>query len=152
MGAADSTFLQQVTRVAAALLPSPLCLPLQAAQAELRRSLQLAFGLATTHQRTVVLEPCRKATEGHIAVNLPDGVRWGRPAAIPLPPALADSGWRGGKPRPITVMPQRRASANVWFLHHGRQALCLRLDLAGSVELLRYRPLLRAWTTCGRSL
>jgi hypothetical protein len=96
----------------------------------------------------VVLDPCRKATEGRIAVKLPTGVRWGRPAAIPLPPSLEDSGWLGGRPRPITVMPQRRAAANVWFLHHGREALCFRLALSGSVELLRYRPLLRTWTTC----
>jgi hypothetical protein len=143
-----STFLQQVTRVAALLLPSPLCPPLRAARAELSRSLHLAFQLASTHHRAVVLEPCRQATEGRISVKLPAGVRWGRPATVPLPPNLADSGWRGGRPRPITVMPRRRASANVWFLHHGREALCLRLELSGSVELLRYRPLLRAWTSC----
>ena len=143
-----SNFLEQFSRAAAALLPSPLCPPLKAAQAELHRSLHLAFGLATTFHRTVVLEPCRKAAAGRIAVKLPEGVRWGRPAAIPLPPSLEDSGWWGGRPRPITVMPQRRASANVWFLHHGRQALCFRLDLSGAVELLRYRPLLRTWTSC----
>jgi hypothetical protein len=148
MGAAMWTFLQQATRVAAALLPLPLCPPLRAAQTELRRSLHLAFRLASTHHRAVVLEPCRQAAAGRIAVKLPLGVRWGRPAAIPLPPSLADSGWRGSRPRPITVMPQRRASANVWFLHHGRQALCLRLHLSGSVELLRYRPILGTWTVC----
>ena len=143
-----TTFLQHVTRVVAALLPAPLCPPLRAAHAELRRSLHLAFRLASTHGRAVVLEPSREASEGRIAVRLPEGVRWGRPTTIPLPPSLADSGWRNGHPCPITVMPQRRASANVWFLHHGRQALCFRLDLSGSVELLRYRPLLRTWTTC----
>ncbi len=148
MSELGTSLLKQVTRAAAALLPAPLCSPLKAAQTELRRSLHLAFGLATTHGRAVVLEPCRKATEGRIAVKLPTGVRWGRPAAIPLPPCLEDSGWWGGRPRPITVMPQRRAAANVWFLHHGREALCFRLDLSGSVELLRYRPLLRTWTTC----
>jgi hypothetical protein len=148
MHTAGSTFLQQVTRVAAALWPSPLCQPLRAAQVELHRSLHLAFRLASIHHRTVVLEPCRQATEGRISVRLPEGVRWGRPAAIPLPPSLADSGWLGGDPHPITVMPQCRASANVWFLHHGREALCLRLNLSGSVELLRYRPRLGAWTNC----
>ncbi|MBK9796872.1 MAG: hypothetical protein IPP58_10315 [Holophagaceae bacterium] len=142
------SFLQRFTQAAATLLPTPLCPPLKAAQAELQRSLHLAFGLATTHGRAVVLEPCRRATAGHIAVKLPTGVRWGRPAAIPLPPSLEDSGWWGGRPRPITVMPLRRASANVWFLHHGREALCFRLELSGAVELLRYRPLLRTWTTC----
>lgn len=148
MRPALSTFFQHLSRAAALVLPSPLCPPLRAAQDELRRSLHLAFRLASTHHRAVVLEPCREATEGRISVHLPEGVCWGRPAAIPLPPSLVDSGWRGGRPRPITVMPQRRASANVWFLHHGREALCLRLHLSGAVELLRYRPILGAWTVC----
>jgi len=143
-----SPHLQQVGRTLATLLPVPLCPPLRAAQAELRRSLHLAFRLAALHRRAVVLEPLQQATEGCVALRLPEGVRWGRPLNIPLPPSLEDSGWRDGRPRPITVMPQRRASANVWFLHHGRQALCLRLDLSGAVELLRYRPLLRAWVAC----
>jgi hypothetical protein len=148
MRATTTAILHRVARLAALILPAPLSPPLRAAQAELRRSLHLAFRLASTHHRAVVLEPCREATEGRISVRLPEGVQWGRPAAIPLPPSLAGSGWRGDRPRPITVMPQRRASANVWFLHHGREALCLRLDLSGSVELLRYRPLLGAWTAC----
>jgi len=143
-----SSSLQHLIGALATLLPSPLCPPLRAAQAELLRSLHLAFRLATLHQRAVVLEPFQQAIEGRIALRLPAGVRWGRPSAIPLPPSLADSGWGDGHPRSITVMPQRRASANVWFLHHGRQALCLRLDLSGAVELLRYRPLLRAWVNC----
>ena len=125
--------LQILGRGAAALLPAPLSAPLRAAQSELQRSLHLAFRLASTHDRAVVLEPCRPATEGRLSVRLPEGVRWGRPTTVPLPPSLADSGWRSGHPHPITVMPQRRASANVWFLHHGRQALCLRRDLSGSV-------------------
>lgn len=143
-----SSRIQHFAGALATLLPAPLSAPLRAAQTELRRSLHLAFRLATLHRRVVVLEPFQQATEGCLALRLPEGVRWGRPLSIPLPPSLADSGWQDGRPRPITVMPQRRASANVWFLHHGRQALCLRLDLSGAVELLRYRPLLRAWTVC----
>jgi hypothetical protein len=140
--------LDHMGRTAAKLLPAPLSPPLRAAQAELHRSLHLAFGLASAHQRIVILEPSRKASEGRLTVRLPEGVRWGRPSGIPLPPSLSGSGWQGGRPRPITVMPQRRAAANVWFLHHGRETLCLRLGLSGSVELLRYRPLLRTWTPC----
>jgi hypothetical protein len=143
-----SSHLQHLSQILANLLPAPLCPPLRAAQAELRRSLHLAFRLAALHRRAVVLEPFQAAAEGCLALRLPTGVRWGRPVAVPLPPSLEDSGWQDGRPRPITVMPQRRASANVWFLHHGRQALCLRLELSGAVELLRYRPLLRAWTNC----
>jgi len=143
-----STLLQQLVHLLAHHLPSRPCQPLQAAQAELQRSLQLAFGLAAAHRRTVLVAPFQRAHEGCVAVQLPEGVHWGRPQAIPLPPSLVDSGWRNGRPRPITVMPQRRALANVWFLHHGRQTLCLRLGLTGSVELLRYRPLLAAWVAC----
>jgi hypothetical protein len=139
------TFLDQIVHRAAALLPSPLSRPLRAAQTELCRSLQLAFSLAATHRRVVLLEPCRKPAAGRIAFRLPEGVRWGCPATVPLPPSLADTGWWGGRPRPIAVLPQQRASANVWFLHHGREALCFRLDLSGAVELLWYRPLLRTW-------
>ncbi len=148
MRTARTTFLMRLSEAAARLLPTPLCAPLRAAQAELERSLQLAFRLAAAHQRAVVLEPFREACEGRICLRLPEGVRWGRPAATPLPRSLADSGWRSGNPQPITVMPRHRAAANVWFLHHGRQALCLRLDLAGTVELLRYRPLLATWVAC----
>lgn len=148
MRLAGSAFLSGLTRTLAKLLPAPLCRPLRAAQTELQRSLHLAFRLANLHRRVVVLEPFQEGTEGRVALHLPKGVRWGRPLTIPLPPSLADSGWRDGHPRPISVMPQRRALANVWFLHHGRQALCLRLDLSGAVELLRYRPLLGAWTAC----
>lgn len=148
MRANRSSFLRMISRACARFLPGPLSPPLRAAQAELRRSLHLAFDLATTHGRAIVLEPWRGATKGRISLHLPEGVRWGRPAAIPLPPCLAGTGWRGGRPLPITVMPQGRASANVWFLHHGRQALCLRLDLSGSVELLRYRPVFGTWIRC----
>jgi hypothetical protein len=148
MRAAATPLLQYLGRTAARILPAPLCPPLRAAQLELCRSIHLAFRLAATHRRAVVLEPCRAASEGRIAVHLPQGVCWGRPEEVPLPPSLVDSGWVGGAPHPITVMPQRRALANVWFLHHGREALCLRLDLSGSIVLLRYRPWLGAWVGC----
>ena len=96
----------------------------------------------------MVLEPSRRAGSGQVAVRLPRGVRWGCPSAIPLPPRLEATGWEGGKPRPITVTPEHRAAANVWFLHHGRQALCLCLELGGGVILFRYRPLLGTWIEC----
>jgi len=96
----------------------------------------------------VVLNPGPKAGHGLLPVHLPQGVAWGRPPATPLPPCLAGSGWQGEHPQPVTVMPEHRAAANVWFLHHGRQALCLCLGLGGTVELFRYRPLLGTWSTC----
>ena len=135
---------------AARLWPMPLCPPLSTAHRELSRSLHLAFGLATTHGRVVSVAPVLGGSHDARALclsfRLPEGVRWGRPAAVPLPPALCDSRWRGGRPRPLSILPHRRAAANVWFLHHGREALCLRLGLGGQAEFLRYRPRLGAWT------
>jgi hypothetical protein len=104
--------------------------------------------VAATHGRAVTLTPGPSATPGEIPLRIPPEVGWGRPESVPLPPALQDSGWVAGTPRPIVVMPGGRALASVWFLHHGGEALCLRLNLSGSLELLRYRPGLRAWTHC----
>ncbi len=132
----------------ASLLPGTLCAPLSMARQELHRTLRMAFRLAAARQRPVVLRPSADQPEAELSLSFPAGVRWGRPATVPLPPSLAGSGWRGGKPRPITVMPQRRATANVWFLHHGRETLCLRLTLSGTVDMLWYRPFLGAWTSC----
>lgn len=136
-------------RSAARFLPAPLSAPLQAAHQELHRSLRLAFSLATVHRRPVCVAPVLGAAQAgpamHLPLRLPDGVHWGRPESVPLPPDLLDSGWRSGQPRPLTILPDRRAASNVWFLHHGRETLCLRLGLVGQVEILRYRPLLGGW-------
>lgn len=143
---AAHSLLGALGHAAARMLPAPLCPPLQAARHELHRSLHLAFSLATAHRCTVCVAPAPEAGQGRLALRLPEGVRWGRPASVPLPPDLLDSGWHSGRPRPLTILPHRRAASNVWFLHHGREALCLRLGLVGQVEILRYRPVLGTWT------
>ena len=148
MNFSASALQQSFRALAALLLPAPLSPPLRAARTELRRTLQLAFRLAAAHHHPVMLEPGGGAIRGRIALQLPPGVLWGCPPAIPLPPSLTGSGWASGFPQPILVMPQRRAVANVWLLHHGREALCLQLRLTGAVELLRFRPWLGAWVSC----
>ncbi len=140
--------LHRCSQHLAYLLPGSLCAPLSVARQELHKNLRLAFRLASSQQRPVSLHPSPIQNEAELVLCLPTGVRWGPPSTVPLPPSLADSGWRRSKPRPITVMPHRRATANVWFLHHGREALCLRMALSGTVEMLWYRPLLGAWTPC----
>lgn len=144
----SAALLAQATQVATLLLPGFFSPALRRASQELRTRLELAFRLASLHRRTVVLEPSRRAGAGQVAVRLPRGVRWGCPASIPLPPRLAATGWESSRPRPITVTPERRAAANVWFVHQGRQALCLCLGLGGGVVLFRYRPLLGTWIEC----
>ena len=142
------TSLDRTFSLAALLVPGFLSRPLRQVRAEFQARLDLAFRLATTHGRAVSLEPSRRARSGQVAVRLPQGVRWGCPDAIPLPPGLEETAWGGGRPHPITVMPEGRAAANVWFVHHGRQVLCLSLGLGGAVHLFRYRPLLGAWVRC----
>lgn len=136
-----------VLRVAP-LLPSSLDAPLHAASRDIRRSLALAFRVAAAHGQTVTLAPSACAAPGHVSLHLPPEVAWGRPDAIPLPLPLKESRWSRGAPLPMVVMSGGRALPSVWFLHHGREALCLRLNMNGSLELLRYRPRLKAWTHC----
>ena len=139
-------FLLDLGQAMARLLPIPLSAPLRAVRQELHHNLHLAFRLATTHGRAVSVVPTPEAGRDRLALHLPEGVSWGRPASVPMPPDLLDSGWGSAQPRPLTLLPDRRAAANVWFLHHGGEALCLRLGLVGDVEFLRYRPRLGAWT------
>ncbi|NTW87418.1 MAG: hypothetical protein HGB30_14780 [Holophagaceae bacterium] len=148
MALSAATLQQRARALAARLLPTPLSPPLRAARTELHRTLSLAFRLAATHRQPVMLEPGGEVTRGRVALQLPPDVHWGCPPATPLPPNLAGSGWLSGFPHPILVMPQRRAVANVWFLHHGREALCLQLGLSGAVALLRFRPRLGTWISC----
>ena len=138
--------LLDLGQTVARLLPAPLSPPLRAARQEVHRRLHLAFRLATTHRRAVSVAPVPEAGRDRLALRLPEGVDWGRPASVPMPPDLLDSGWDSAPPRPLTILPDRRAAANVWFLHHGGEALCLRLGLVGEVEFLRFRPRLGAWT------
>ena len=117
MSVTTSLFLQQVSRLAAMLMPPPLCRPLRAAQAELSRGLHLAFRLASIHNRAVVLEPFRQATKGRISLRLPAGVRWGRPAAVPLHrtswTAAGGAAARGPSPSCRSIGPWRMSGSSI---------------------------------------
>ena len=81
---------------------------------------------------------------------LPRGVHWGLPASgVPLPPGMAQPlrAHLTGQAHPsVTVTPRSTALASVWFLHDGRDALCLRLSDQGRLTLLRWRHQARQWT------
>ena len=119
--------------------------PLRQTQHELRRSVELAFTLARAHGKNVVLTPTQSRERGQLSLRLPKTVRWGKPTHIPLPKEMSGTGWNEAKPRSITVTPQRKATANVWFLNDGCGALCMKLSLLGEVEMLRYRSLIKRW-------
>jgi prepilin-type N-terminal cleavage/methylation domain-containing protein len=123
---------------------------LSAAHQEIRGSLEQAFTLARARGTNVTVALGRASGEGeHLPVQLSRKVRWGKPAAIPLPPDMEKPAVAAttGEAHPVlTVTPRRTALASVWFLHDGREALCMRLSGHGQLQVLRWRRDLLKWT------
>ncbi len=122
---------------------------LTAAQHELVESLDQAFVLARARGTDITVGPGTGTDPNHLPLQLGRKVRWGRPAAIPLPPGMDEPVRAGatGEAHPlITVTPRHTASASVWFLNDGEEAVCLRLSGRGRVHLLRWRARSRRWT------
>jgi len=142
-----STFLQQATRAVVRTLALALCQPCGPLRPNCTASLHLAFRLAAIHHRTVVLEPCRQAAVGRISGGCPRVVRWGKTAAIPLPPVSQTVAGEAGSVPHHGHAPAPSLGKRV-FLHHGRRPLAFAWIYQGLLELLRYRPLLGAWTSC----
>ncbi len=87
-------------------------------------------------------------TSSHIPVSIPQGVRWGRPPGVPLPPGMTEApvaSATGSSHVTITITPRRTATAGAWFLHDGTRALCLRLSGLGRLTVLRWRPEEHQW-------
>jgi prepilin-type N-terminal cleavage/methylation domain-containing protein len=135
-----------------ALLAGPVLLAwrspgLTAVQGEFRAALEEAFLLARARGREVRLG-LAAADTGPPGLRLPRGVHWGLPGSIPLPPGMdrpARAHLSGAAHPQVTVTPRRTATASVWFLTDGRDALCLRLSGQGRVQLLRWRHGQRRW-------
>ncbi len=123
------------------------------AQQELRGCLDQAFVLARASGRNVTLVPAGEGGgPGVIPVLLPRQVKWGKPAAIPLPPGMdapkgADR--TGEAHRRITVTPRRTVTASAWFLNNGTDALCFRLNGHGRLQVLRFRAAQHRWERMG---
>lgn len=118
------------------------------AQQEIQGCLDQAFHQAWAQGRNVTIAPGREGGAGSIPVRLPRRVKWGKPPGIPLPPGMEDPKIAdvSGQAHPrITVTPRRTATAAAWFLHDGRETLCLRLSGKGHLQVLRYRLRSRRW-------
>lgn len=121
---------------------------LGAVAGDLRMAVDQAFLVA--HARG---EPVRVVLAGPGGdlppLALPGGVAWGLPArGLPLPPGMVQPvrAHRTGAAHPaVAVTPAGAATASAWFLHDGRDALCLRLSGQGGVSLLRWREARRRW-------
>lgn len=121
---------------------------LSAAQAELRGSLDQAFAEARARGRNVHVSMSDAQGTDVLPVRLPRKVKFGKPAHIPLPPGVADprrADETGEAHARITVTPRRTATAALWFLNDGEEALCMRLNGHGSVLMYRWRKPLQRW-------
>lgn len=121
---------------------------LAAAQHELTASLDQAFVLARARGVNITVGLGSGKGGNHLPIRLGRRVKWGKPPRIPLPPGMADpvKADATGEAHPlITVTPRHTATASLWFLNDGEDALCMRLSNRGRVQLLRWRAATRRW-------
>jgi len=126
-------------------------LALSGFQVELQGSLHQAFHLARARGRNVTVALGVPATQDILPLQLPRGVHWGKPDWIPMPPGMdptVKAATTGEAHARITVTPRHTATASAWFVHDGRDALCMRLSGQGRCQLLRWRASKNAWTRC----
>lgn len=123
-------------------------LELDAAQQELVESLDQAFVLARARGRNITLGLASGNDPNHLPIHLGRHLKWGKPASIPLPPGMEDPARaddRGEAHPSITVTPRHTATASLWFLNDGKEALCMRLSNHGRIHMLRWRSSARRW-------
>lgn len=121
---------------------------LAVAQLELKGSLDQAFNEARARGRNVSVSMSNEKATDVLPVRLPRAIRFGKPAHIPLPPGVAEpkkAATTGEAHARITVTPWRTATAALWFLNDGEEALCMRLNGRGSVIMYRWRTRLNRW-------
>ncbi len=121
---------------------------LAVAQDELRGSLDQAFAMARNHGCNITLSMKDEGRMDVLPVRLPRSVKWGKPAGIPLPPGVQPpkKAATDGESLPsITVTPRRTATAALWFVNDGSDALCMRLNGHGHVLMYRWRSGLSRW-------
>jgi len=133
----------------------PLCwdsktTELAAAHQEIVGSLDQAFTLARARGSNVTVALGKASGAGeHLPVQLGPHVTWGKPDHIPLPEGMDPDplAARTGESHPIiTVTPRRTTLASAWFVNNGREALCMRLNGHGHLQVLRWRQDQRRWT------
>jgi prepilin-type N-terminal cleavage/methylation domain-containing protein len=116
---------------------------------EIKGSLDQAFALARNSGQPVEVSATSTKDIGHLPVSLPRSLHWGLPAGIPLPPHMdptTRAAATGEAHITITVTPRHTATATVWFLNDGEDALCLRVNDRGRTSLLRWHANRHRWT------
>ncbi len=121
---------------------------LDAAQNELVESLDQAFVLARARGSNVTVSLGSGSDPNHLPIRLGRRIRWGKPRTIPLPRGMDEPRWAGGRGEAhpsITVTPRHTATASLWFLNDGTEAVCMRLSGRGRLQLLRWRSAPGRW-------
>jgi prepilin-type N-terminal cleavage/methylation domain-containing protein len=137
---------------------------LTSAQQEIHGSLEQAFTLARARGTNVTVtfgtatntgaqtsSTVGKPNDLNTQVLVPFGrkVKWGKPTHIPLPPGMSTpvvATLSGQAHATVTVTPRRTAEASTWFVNDGKEALCVRLNDHGHVQVLRWHQHLARWT------
>lgn len=115
---------------------------------EIQGSLDEAFAQARASGQPVEVSASTTKDIGHLPVSLPRNLHWGLPESIPLPPHMDPTtrAARAGEAHTtITVTPRHTATATVWFLNDGEDALCLRVNDHGRASLLRWHASRHRW-------
>ena len=115
---------------------------------EIQVSLDHAFAQARASGQPVEVSASTAKDIGHLPVSLPRSLHWGLPTGIPLPPhmdATTRAATTGEAHATITVTPRHTATATVWFLNDGEDALCLRVNDRGRTNLLRWHASRHRW-------
>lgn len=121
---------------------------LSVAGQEIQGSLEQAFFMARHSGHPVIVSASTTKDIGHLPVSLPRSIHWGLPEGVPLPPHMdptINATTTGEAHRTITVTPRHTATATVWFLNDGEDALCLRVNNQGRATLLRWRAHRHQW-------
>ena len=121
---------------------------LTVAKQEIEGSLDQAFSLARVSGQPVEVSASRVKDVGHLPVSLPRTIHWGLIPGTPLPPnsdATVKAATTGEAHAAITVTPRHTATATVWFLNDGKDALCVRVNDHGLMTTLRWRADQRRW-------
>ena len=129
-------------------LAEPTGLGLTVVSQDLQGCLDQAFHQARAQGRSVTIAPATSGGPNIIPIQIPRGVSWGKPDHIPLPPGMdaPKIATTTGEAHPrITITPRHTVTATAWFLHDGRESLCVRLSGQGRLEVLRYRLRSRRW-------
>lgn len=121
---------------------------LTAAQVELKANVQQAMSLARARGSQVTVGFRIPAGPDVFPVQVSRRIHWGKPAHIPLPKGMADpvNADTTGESHPrIVISPRMTSTASCYFIHDGKEAVCMRISGRGHLQVLRWKADQKRW-------